>query len=138
MKGINRRFAIWFSILTLFALVFGLVIPDFVIFISNTKKVEKKLQNLAPAYRIFRMKQKEYEDILNAIKSTPDFDFTLEKREFTTEEVEHLLRQLIETRKVAVKQLMIDAKRIIPVDFLGLRISQPKVKVSVEIEEVKE
>lgn len=48
MRGISRKFAIWFSVLTLLVLVFGLVVPDFVIFMSNTRKVEKDWQTLHP------------------------------------------------------------------------------------------
>ncbi|AJG40719.1 hypothetical protein TRQ7_04520 [Thermotoga sp. RQ7] len=137
MRGISRKFAIWFSVLTLLVLVFGLVVPDFVIFMSNTRKVEKKLENLAPAYRIFREKQKEYMEVLKAIESTPDFDGMVGNGEISVIEVETLLRNLISTRKVTVKQMVIDANEVIPVDFLGLSISQPKVKISLDVEEVK-
>ncbi|MCD6551237.1 hypothetical protein [Thermotoga sp.] len=137
MRGINRKFAIWFSVLTLLALVFGLLVPDFVIFMFNTKKVEEKLANLASAYKIFRAKQKEYMDILRAIENTPDFDCEPGNREISVMEAGDLLRKLIATRKVTVKQLVIDAKKVIPVDFLGLSISQPKVKISLDMEEVK-
>ncbi|PLV57630.1 hypothetical protein [Thermotoga sp. SG1] len=138
MRGINRKFAVWFSVLTLLVLVFGLVVPDFVIFMSNTRKVEKKLANLAPAYRIFREKQKEYMEVLKAIESTPDFDGKPESGEINVVEAEDLIRKLISTRKVAVKQMVIDAKEVIPVDFLGLSTSQPKVKISLDVEEVKQ
>ncbi len=138
MRGISRKFAIWFAVLTLLTLVFGLVVPDFVIFMSNTKKLEQKLQNLAPAFRVFTLKQKEYEEITKTIMNTPEFQYNFTEKEISVEEVEDLLKKLAETRRVTVKTLTIDAKRVIPINFFGTPISQPSVKISLELERVKQ
>lgn len=138
MRGINRKFAIWFAVLTLLVLVFGLVVPDFVIFMSNTKKLEQKLQNLAPAFRVFTLKQKEYEEITKTIMNTPEFQYNFTEKEISVEEVEDLLKKLAETRRVTVKTLTIDAKRVIPINFFGTPISQPSVKITLELERVKQ
>ncbi|ABQ46853.1 MULTISPECIES: hypothetical protein [Thermotoga] len=138
MRGINRKFAIWFAVLTLLVLVFGLVVPDFVIFMSNTKKLEQKLQNLAPAFKVFTLKQREYEEIIKTIMSTPEFQYNFTEKEISVEEVEDLLKELAETRRVTVKTLTIDAKRVIPINFFGTPISQPSVKITLELERVKQ
>jgi hypothetical protein len=138
VRGINRKFAIWFAVLTLLTLVFGLVVPDFVIFMSNTKKLEQKLQNLAPAFRVFTLKQKEYEEITKTIMNTPEFQYNFTEKEISVEEVEDLLKKLAETRRVTVKTLTIDAKRVIPINFFGTPISQPSVKITLELERVKQ
>jgi len=137
VRGINRKFAIWFAVLTLLVLVFGLVVPDFVIFMSNTKKLEQKLQNLAPAFKVFTLKQREYEEIIK-IMSTPEFQYNFTEKEISVEEVEDLLKELAETRRVTVKTLTIDAKRVIPINFFGTPISQPSVKITLELERVKQ
>jgi Mg2+/Co2+ transporter CorB len=138
VRGINRKFAIWFAVLTLLVLVFGLVVPDFVIFMSNTKKLEQKLQNLAPAFKVFTLKQREYEEIIKTIMSTPEFQYNFTEKEISVEEVEDLLKELAETRRVTVKTLTIDAKRVIPINFFGTPISQPSVKITLELERVKQ
>ncbi|AIY86414.1 MULTISPECIES: hypothetical protein [unclassified Thermotoga] len=138
MRGINRKFAIWFAVLTLLVLVFGLVVPDFVIFMSNTKKLEQKLQNLAPAFKVFTLKQREYEEIIKTIMNTPEFQYNLTEKEISIEEAEDLLKELAETRRVTVKTLTIDAKRVIPINFFGTPISQPSVKITLELERVKQ
>ncbi|KHC93438.1 hypothetical protein Mc24_01714 [Thermotoga sp. Mc24] len=138
MRGINRKFAIWFAVLTLLVLVFGLVVPDFVIFMANTKELERRLQNLAPAFKVFTLKQREYEEIIKTIMSTPEFQYNFTEKEISVEEVEVLLKELAETRRVTVKTLTIDAKRVIPINFFGTSISQPSVKISLELERVKQ
>jgi len=138
VRGINRKFAIWFAVLTLLVLVFGLVVLDFVIFMSNTKKLEQKLQNLAPAFKVFTLKQREYEEIIKTIMSTPEFQYNFTEKEISVEEVEDLLKELAETRRVTVKTLTIDAKRVIPINFFGTPISQPSVKITLELERVKQ
>ncbi|AAD35184.1 hypothetical protein THMA_0086 [Thermotoga maritima MSB8] len=138
MRGINRKFAIWFAVLTLLVLVFGFVVPDFVIFMFNTKELEQRLQNLAPAFKVFTLKQREYEEIIKTIMNTPEFQYNFTEKEISVEEVEDLLKELAETRRVTVKTLTIDAKRVIPINFFGTSISQPSVKISLELERVKQ
>jgi len=138
VRGINRKFAIWFAVLTLLVLVFGFVVPDFVIFMFNTKELEQRLQNLAPAFKVFTLKQREYEEIIKTIMNTPEFQYNFTEKEISVEEVEDLLKELAETRRVTVKTLTIDAKRVIPINFFGTSISQPSVKISLELERVKQ
>lgn len=102
------------------------------------QKLEQKLQNLAPAFKVFTLKQREYEEIIKTIMSTPEFQYNFTEKEISVEEVEDLLKELAETRRVTVKTLTIDAKRVIPINFFGTPISQPSVKITLELERVKQ
>lgn len=135
---INRKFAVWLSVMLLLALVFGLVIPDFLVFLSNTRKMGEKLQNLQNAYRLYLLRKGEYDTIMRALKETQDIPYGEGVSTLSADRVEDLVRQLLTSKKVAFKELEIDNRMGIPVNFLGVDLGSPQVTVRIIAERVRE
>ncbi len=135
---INRKFAVWFSTLLLLALIFGLIVPDFLIFLSNTRKLEGKLQNFQSAYRLYLLRRGEYETIVRAIKETQDVPYGEGVSTVSVGEAESLVAQLLSTKKIALRELEINNKSGIPVNFLGFDLGSPRVVVRIVAERVRE
>jgi len=70
---VNRKLGLFIAVIAFLFLIFGVDLPDYLLFVRSMKITKEKLEELSRNYEIYLKKLREYEEALDRVKEKEKF-----------------------------------------------------------------
>jgi len=147
---VNRKLGLFIAVIAFLFLIFGVDLPDYLLFVRSMKITKERLEELSRNYEIYLKKLREYEEALDRVKEKEKFilptGISVSENGNTLnlsgamlgKDLESFIRYVFERKDVAIKKITIINERGFPIYIEGAIVpTTGPIKFTMILEKVR-
>jgi len=147
---VNRKLGLFIAVIAFLFLIFGVDLPDYLLFVRSMKITKEKLEELSRNYEIYLKKLREYEEALNRVKEKEELTLpagiSISENGNTLnlsgtmlgKDLESFIRYVFGRKDIAIKKITIINEKGLPICIEGAIVpTTGPIKFTMILEKVR-